>query len=100
MHVLLCIVTGRYSSRLYIAYAPLVSVYMFQLEDMNFASFPIIRMLRLLNFLLKSCSIQVVLGTLLASLVPVVGFNAVMTSEHFGSFLVCMSMSIQLISDA
>ncbi|KAM4123641.1 hypothetical protein ACB094_01G172900 [Castanea mollissima] len=53
MHVLLCIVTGRYSSRLYIAYAPLV-----------------------------------VLGTLLASLVPVVGFNAVLTSEHFGSFLV------------
>ncbi|XP_048228089.1 dolichyl-diphosphooligosaccharide--protein glycosyltransferase subunit STT3A isoform X1 [Ricinus communis] len=55
MHVLLCIVTGRYSSRLYIAYAPLVSV---------------------------------VLGTLLAALVPVVGFNAVMTSEHFASFLV------------
>jgi hypothetical protein len=27
MHVLLCIVTGRYSSRLYIAYAPLVSTY-------------------------------------------------------------------------
>nr|XP_010915814.1 dolichyl-diphosphooligosaccharide--protein glycosyltransferase subunit STT3A [Elaeis guineensis] len=53
MHVLLCIVTGRYSSRLYIAYAPLV-----------------------------------VLGTLLASLVPVVGFNTVMTSEHFSSFLV------------
>nr|XP_010924651.1 dolichyl-diphosphooligosaccharide--protein glycosyltransferase subunit STT3A [Elaeis guineensis] len=53
MHVLLCILTGRYSSRLYIAYAPLV-----------------------------------VLGTLLASLVPVVGFNAVMTSEHFASFLV------------
>ncbi|KAJ4951488.1 hypothetical protein NE237_028320 [Protea cynaroides] len=53
MHVLLCIVTGRYSPRLYIAYAPLV-----------------------------------ILGTLLASLVPVVGFNAVMTSEHFASFLV------------
>jgi len=53
MHVLLCIVTGRYSSRLYIAYAPLV-----------------------------------ILGTLLAALVPVVGFNAVMTSEHFASFLV------------
>ncbi|KAJ9167869.1 hypothetical protein P3X46_019459 [Hevea brasiliensis] len=53
MHVLLCIVTGRYSSRLYIAYAPFV-----------------------------------VLGTLLAALVPVVGFNAVMTSEHFASFLV------------
>ncbi|XLS86582.1 hypothetical protein HN51_036748 [Arachis hypogaea] len=53
MHVLLCIVTGRYSSQLYIAYAPLV-----------------------------------VLGTLLAALVPVVGFNAVMTSKHFASFLV------------
>ncbi|KAM7509574.1 hypothetical protein LguiA_020027 [Lonicera macranthoides] len=53
MHALLCIVTGRYSSRLYIAYAPLV-----------------------------------VLGTLLAALVPVVGFNAVLTSEHFASFLV------------
>ncbi|XP_027357823.1 dolichyl-diphosphooligosaccharide--protein glycosyltransferase subunit STT3A isoform X3 [Abrus precatorius] len=53
MHVLLCITTGRYSSQLYIAYAPLV-----------------------------------ILGTLLASLVPVVGFNAVMTSEHFASFLV------------
>ncbi|KAK8921063.1 Dolichyl-diphosphooligosaccharide--protein glycosyltransferase subunit STT3A [Platanthera zijinensis] len=53
MHVLLCIVMGRYSSRLYIAYAPLV-----------------------------------VFGTLLAALVPVVGFNAVMTSEHFASFLV------------
>ncbi|KAL0333859.1 UNVERIFIED_CONTAM: Dolichyl-diphosphooligosaccharide--protein glycosyltransferase subunit STT3A [Sesamum angustifolium] len=53
MHVLLCIVTGRYSSRLpTLLYAPLV-----------------------------------VLGTLLASLVPVVGFNAVMTSEHFASFL-------------
>jgi hypothetical protein len=32
---------------------------------------------------------QVVLGTLLAALVPVVGFNAVLTSEHFASFLVC-----------
>ncbi|XP_017223136.1 dolichyl-diphosphooligosaccharide--protein glycosyltransferase subunit STT3A isoform X2 [Daucus carota subsp. sativus] len=53
MHALLCIVTGRYSPRLYIAYCPLV-----------------------------------VLGTLLAALVPVVGFNAVLTSEHFASFLV------------
>ena len=33
-------------------------------------------------------SFQIVLGTLLAALVPVVGFNAVMTSEHFGGFLV------------
>ncbi|KAL8153002.1 hypothetical protein V2J09_010762 [Rumex salicifolius] len=59
MHVLLCIVTGRYSSRLYIAYAPFV-----------------------------------VLGTLLAALVPVVGFNAVMTSEHFGSFLVFIILHV------
>ncbi|XP_059634917.1 dolichyl-diphosphooligosaccharide--protein glycosyltransferase subunit STT3A [Cornus florida] len=59
MHVLLCIVTGRYSSRLYIAYAPFV-----------------------------------VLGTLLASLVPVVGFNAVMTSEHFASFLVFIILHV------
>ncbi|RXH90423.1 hypothetical protein DVH24_035187 [Malus domestica] len=61
MHVLLCIVTGRYSSRLYIAYAP------------------------------------VVLGTLLDALVPVVGFNAVMTSEHFASFLVSISQLSFLI---
>ncbi|VFQ63048.1 unnamed protein product [Cuscuta campestris] len=59
MHVLLCIVTGRYSPRLYIAYAPLV-----------------------------------ILGTLLASLVPVVGFNAVMTSEHFASFLVFIIINV------
>ncbi|GJN17697.1 hypothetical protein PR202_gb04787 [Eleusine coracana subsp. coracana] len=59
MHVLLCIVTGCYSSRLYIAYAPLV-----------------------------------VLGTLLAALVPVVGFNAVLTSEHFASFLVFIILHV------
>ncbi|KAM3351103.1 hypothetical protein ACQJBY_023239 [Aegilops geniculata] len=59
MHVLLCIVTGRYSSRLYVAYAPLV-----------------------------------VLGTLLAALVPVVGFNAVLTSEHFASFLVFIILHV------
>ncbi|CAM0954522.1 unnamed protein product [Alopecurus aequalis] len=59
MHVLLCIVTGRYSSRLYIAYAPLV-----------------------------------ILGTLLAALVPVVGFNAVLTSEHFASFLVFIILHV------
>ncbi|KAK9681467.1 hypothetical protein RND81_10G004700 [Saponaria officinalis] len=59
MHVLLCIVTGRYSHRLYIAYAPLI-----------------------------------VLGTLLAALVPVVGFNAVLTSEHFASFLVFIILHV------
>ncbi|CAN4094408.1 unnamed protein product [Withania somnifera] len=59
MHALLCITTGRYSPRLYIAYAPLV-----------------------------------ILGTLLAALVPVVGFNAVMTSEHFASFLVFLILNV------
>ncbi|XP_024518642.1 dolichyl-diphosphooligosaccharide--protein glycosyltransferase subunit STT3A-like [Selaginella moellendorffii] len=63
MHVLLCIVTGRYSSRLYIAYAPLV-----------------------------------ILGTLLAALVPVVGFNAVMTSEHFASFLVFVIIHVAALA--
>lgn len=43
--------------------------------------------------------IQVVLGTLLAALVPVVGFNAVMTSEHFASFLVSI-VAGTLINDA
>ena len=33
MHVLLCIVTGRYSSRLYIAYAPLVSAFSYALAQ-------------------------------------------------------------------
>lgn len=59
IHVLMCLVTGRYSARLYIAYAPLV-----------------------------------ILGTLLAALVPVVGFNAVMTSEHFASFLVFVILHV------
>ncbi|KAG0610849.1 hypothetical protein M758_7G096700 [Ceratodon purpureus] len=59
IHVLMCLITGRYSARLYIAYAPLV-----------------------------------VLGTLLAALVPVVGFNAVMTSEHFASFLVFVILHV------
>ncbi|KAH7306603.1 hypothetical protein KP509_22G021500 [Ceratopteris richardii] len=63
MHVLLCIVTGRYSARLYIAYAPLI-----------------------------------ILGTILAALVPVVGFNAVMTSEHFASFLVLVLIHVVAVA--
>eukprot|EP00850_Spirogloea_muscicola_P022762 SM000310S11953 [mRNA] locus=s310:22945:30889:- [translate_table: standard] len=59
IHVLLCIVTGRYSGRLYIAFAPLI-----------------------------------VLGTLLAAIVPVVGFQAVMTSEHFGGFIVFVALHV------
>lgn len=44
------------------------------------------------NILVEIVSVwlQVVLGTLLAALVPVVGFNAVMTSEHFASFMVSL----------
>ena len=42
----------------------------------------------LAHLAIPNFTIQVVLGTLLAALVPVVGFNAVMTSEHFASFLV------------
>lgn len=52
IHCLASIVTGRLTSRLYVAYAPLV-----------------------------------VLGTLAAACIPVVGFNALLTAEHFGSFL-------------
>lgn len=37
------------------------------------------------------------MGTLLAALVPVVSFNAVMTFEHFASFLVC-STSLSMMS--
>ncbi|KAF7030477.1 hypothetical protein CFC21_042014 [Triticum aestivum] len=37
---------------------------------------------------------KVVLGTLLAALVPVVGFNAILTSEHFASFLVFIILHV------
>eukprot|EP00899_Mesostigma_viride_P011894 jgi/Mesvir1/20705/Mv14903-RA.2 len=59
IHALVLLLMGRFSSRLYIAYAPLI-----------------------------------VLGTLLAASVPVVGFNAVMTSEHFASFLVFAALHL------
>lgn len=52
IHCLAMMISGRYTSKLYIAYAPLV-----------------------------------ILGTILACCVPVVGFNAVLTSEHFAAFL-------------
>lgn len=81
MHVLLCIVTRHYSSRLYVAYAPLVSPLVY------FHTKYFLHMGR--NFFIMVNTMQIVLGTLLAALVPVVGFNAVMTSEHFASFLVC-----------
>jgi dolichyl-diphosphooligosaccharide--protein glycosyltransferase len=51
IHTLACIVTGRLSGRLYVAFAPFI-----------------------------------VMGTLEAASIPVVGFNAVLTSEHFGAF--------------
>lgn len=52
IHCLAMMVSGRCTSKLYIAYTPLV-----------------------------------MLGTLMACCVPVVGFNAVLTSEHFAAFL-------------
>jgi len=52
IHCLACVVTGRLTPRLYVAYAPLI-----------------------------------VIGTLEAASIPVVGFNAVLMSEHFGAFL-------------
>ena len=52
IHCLVSIFSGRLTTKLYVAYAPIA-----------------------------------VFGTLLAASVPVVGFNAVTTSEHFGSFL-------------
>ena len=38
----------------------------------------------------------VILGTLLACNIPVVGFNAVLTSEHFGSFLALGAIHVAL----
>eukprot|EP00197_Chlamydomonas_leiostraca_P007871 CAMPEP_0202860940 /NCGR_PEP_ID=MMETSP1391-20130828/2496_1 /ASSEMBLY_ACC=CAM_ASM_000867 /TAXON_ID=1034604 /ORGANISM="Chlamydomonas leiostraca, Strain SAG 11-49" /LENGTH=750 /DNA_ID=CAMNT_0049540229 /DNA_START=40 /DNA_END=2292 /DNA_ORIENTATION=+ len=52
IYCLVAIVTGRLTSRLYVAFAPLI-----------------------------------VIGTLLAASIPVIGFNAVLMSEHFGAFL-------------
>ena len=52
IHCLVCVFSGRLTTNLYIAYAPIT-----------------------------------VFGTLAAASVPVVGFNAVTTSEHYGSFL-------------
>ena len=53
IHCLCCIVFGRISTRLYVAYAPFV-----------------------------------ILGALAAMNIPVIGFNAVLMSEHFASFFV------------
>jgi asparagine N-glycosylation enzyme membrane subunit Stt3 len=52
IHCLVSVFTGRLTTRLYVAYAPII-----------------------------------VLGTLLAASVPVIGFNAVLMSEHFAAFL-------------
>jgi len=113
IHVLLCIVTGRYSSRLYIAYAPLVHLHethTFQFlqfvrriwHAIKFTNSRVYCMCRILSHNIEGdfdhelvfgswVWEQVILGTLLAALVPVVGFNAVMTSEHFASFLVWLN---------
>jgi dolichyl-diphosphooligosaccharide--protein glycosyltransferase len=39
----------------------------------------------------------VFIGTLLAASVPVVGFNAVLMSEHFGAFLACAVLHAALL---
>ena len=52
IHCLACVLSGRLTPRLYVAYAPLIAI-----------------------------------GTLEAASIPVVGFNAVLMSEHFGAFL-------------
>ena len=58
IHAFGMLVLGRYSARLYIAFAPFV-----------------------------------IMGTLAALSVPVVGFNAVLTSEHFSSFLMFAALN-------
>lgn len=62
IHALVCIFTGRLSSRLYVAFAPFI-----------------------------------IMGTLEAATIPVVGFNAVLTSEHFGAFLTFFVMHAALL---
>eukprot|EP00878_Enallax_costatus_P012429 GHUV01012980.1.p1 GENE.GHUV01012980.1~~GHUV01012980.1.p1 ORF type:complete len:746 (+),score=134.61 GHUV01012980.1:2607-4844(+) len=62
IYCLACVVTGRMTSRHYLAFAPLVLT-----------------------------------GTILAASTPVVGFNAVLMSEHFGAFLVCIVMHCTLL---
>jgi asparagine N-glycosylation enzyme membrane subunit Stt3 len=52
IYCLVAVASGRLTSRLYVAFAPIVAI-----------------------------------GTLLAASIPVIGFNAVTTSEHFGAFL-------------
>ena len=56
---------GRYSGRLYVAYAPFV-----------------------------------VVGTLMAASIPVVGFNAIRQSEHFASFVVFGILNVVAAVDA
>lgn len=62
IHCLVSVFTGRLTTRLYIAYAPLI-----------------------------------VLGTLISLSVPVVGFNAVLMSEHFAAFLAFAVLHIGMV---
>jgi len=65
IHCLACVLSGRLTPRLYVAYAPLVAI-----------------------------------GTLEAASIPVVGFNAVLMSEHFGSFLAFAALHAALAGRA
>jgi len=62
IYCLACIFSGRLSSRLYVAFAPLI-----------------------------------VIGTLSTASVPVVGFNAVLMSEHFGAFFAFVVLHVAML---
>lgn len=62
IYCLTCIVFGRLTSRLYVAFAPLVLI-----------------------------------GTLVACSIPVVGFNAVLMSEHFAAFFACAALHFAML---
>lgn len=122
IHVLVCIFTGRLSSRLYIAFAPFIIMGTLEAGATRFQSIPLHR--NAVSLLHCSSFVQTsVLETLdrseccthsanlcaaaplllfqggspvvrkahamfaNAASIPVVGFNAVLTSEHFGAFL-------------
>ncbi|KAL6746882.1 oligosaccharyl transferase [Haematococcus lacustris] len=65
IYCLVCVVSGRLTPRLYVAFAPLV-----------------------------------VVGTLLSASVPVIGFNAVLMSEHFAAFLAFLVLHMALLVQA
>ena len=98
VHCLGYIFLGRLNSKLYVAYAPFTCLLLcFQVASWGGYSF-IINLLpihclgciflgRLNSKLYVAYAPFIILGTIEAASIPVVGFNAVLMSEHFGSFL-------------